>query len=607
MSVKVVIIIIVIAILFYAALYDYVKRVKTDTRQRVIAEKEAAFTEALQNLERKREDDINYLKSQICPISYTCKRDNLTHFEEQCKVKEKELEDLNKVIDYNEELIGLLKRKEQIIKEYRTAKQNSAKIEEQIAIKRGELEQNKTLLLSLSEDVRSKEAELISIQTKVDSNKDKLQVLEYESRIVHNYNVAIQKKDEIAREIDYLQKQKGTLEATRRELAQLQLQKKSLQEDLLSLKRKINTKRKIEAEINEKYAELEKLKSELNTITPQFEDAISKVENAKEKLSSQENIPETLRLLAKAWGDYQNIIWNRHITHLMNKSHPITIEKGLDYRLQFREFQYDILEKYKEMEYRYEYLLSLFPELAKYVDSEETPDVKQKKSDYREDRRERYFSQEEWQQLTEMQKSQLALDRYNKDRCLTNAQVGRDYEEYVAHKFREHLRGAKIIMHGEQKGLEDLGRDLIVTYRDKVYVVQCKRWSQERVIREKHIMQLYGSTIEYCWKEQRENIKIHDIVGKSIIPVFVTTAQLSDTAKLFAERLGVVVAILPMGDYPQIKCNIGRDGRHIYHLPFDQQYNSTIIEHERGEFMAWTVEEAEQKGYRRAKRYIGEL
>lgn len=606
MSVKVVIIIIVIAILFYAALYDYVKRVKNDTRQRVIAEKEAAFTEALQNLERKREDDINYLKSQICPITYTCKRNNLTHFEEQCKVKEKELEDLNKVIDYNQELIGLLKRKEQIIKEYRIAKQNSAKIGEQIAIKRGELEQNKTLLLSLSEDVRSKKAELISIQTKVDSNKDKLQILEYENRIVHNYNVAIQKKDEIAREIDSLQKQKGTLEATRRELAQLQLQKENLQEDLLSLERKINNKRKIEAEINEKYAELEKLKCELNTITPQLEDAISKVENAKEKLSSQENIPETLRLLAKAWGDYQNIIWNRHITHLMNKSHPITIEKGLDYRLQFREFQYDILEKYKEMEYRYEYLLSLFPELAKYVDVEAVLEDSNGIEEY-EDRREGYLTKEEWKSLSDAEKSQLALDRYNEKRKRSKAQVGRDYEEYIAHLFRQQLKGCKITMFGEQRGLEDLGRDLIVQHRSKVYIVQCKRWSEDKVIREKHIMQLFGSTIEYCWDTQRGGIHPLDVVGKTIIPVFVSTTELSDTALRFAERLDVVVAQEPMGDYPQIKCNIGRDGRHIYHLPFDQQYNSTIIERERGEFMAWTVEEAEQKGYRRAKRYIGEL
>ena len=56
-----------------------------------------------------------------------------------------------------------------------------------------------------------------------------------------------------------------------------------------------------------------------------------------------------------------------------------------------------------------------------------------------------------------------------------------------------------------------------------------------------------------------------------------------------------------MGDYPMIKCNIN-EGRKIYHLPFDQQYWNTRIENE-GELYAWTVKEAEEAGFRRAKRW----
>ena len=43
----------------------------------------------------------------------------------------------------------------------------------------------------------------------------------------------------------------------------------------------------------------------------------------------------------------------------------------------------------------------------------------------------------------------------------------------------------------------------------------------------------------------------------------------------------------------------------IYHLPFDQQYDSTIVEKERSECFVQTVSEAEERGYRRAFEWHG--
>ena len=63
-----------------------------------------------------------------------------------------------------------------------------------------------------------------------------------------------------------------------------------------------------------------------------------------------------------------------------------------------------------------------------------------------------------------------------------------------------------------------------------------------------------------------------------------------------------------MGDYPCIKCNIGHDSEgnrtKIYHLPFDQQYDNTKIEPNKGEFYAVTVKEAENAGFRRAFKHF---
>lgn len=367
----------------------------------------------------------------------------------------------------------------------------------------------------------------------------------------------------------------------------------------------IALRERIGQEIREQTSELRKLKKAVAFWEEANERASQRIERAKENLSKEDDTPQVLAKIAKAWVEYKMLAWDATVDWLSGKKRPISIETASEFKQKLSAFKKDVLQNYKEVEYKYEYLLSLFPELQEYIDGnavqvEKTEAV----SDEYEDRREKYLTKEEWMALSDTAKSQLALDRYNERRRLTNSQVGRDYEEYVAFLFRDRCKGAVIDMYGEQKGLADLGRDLIVKHGGKVYIVQCKRWSQDRVIREKHIMQLFGSTIEYCWEMREKDIHPLDVIGKSVIPVFVTTTELSSTATRFAERLGVEVHKVPMGEYPQIKCNIGKNGEKIYHLPFDQQYNSTIIEHNRGEFYAWDVEEAEKAGYRRAQRYI---
>ena len=366
----------------------------------------------------------------------------------------------------------------------------------------------------------------------------------------------------------------------------------------------IALRERIGQEIREQTSELRKLKKAVAFWEEANERAGQRIERAKENLSKEDDTPQVLAKMAKAWVEYKMLVWDATVDYLSGKKRPISIETASEFKQKLSAFKKDVLQNYKEVEYKYEYLLSLFPELQEYIDGnavqvEKTEVV----SDEYEDRREKYLTKEEWMALSDTAKSQLALDRYNDRRKRTNAQVGRDYEEYIAYMFREKLKGCEIVMFGEQKGLEDLGRDLIVKHREKIYIVQCKRWAQGKEIREKHIMQLFGSTIEYCWETKRAGLHPLEVVGKSVIPVFVATTDLSETAKQFAERLGVVFTKEDMGDYPQIKCNVGKDGEKIYHLPFDQQYNRVIIEREKGEFMAWTVEEAEKHGFRRAKKY----
>ena len=80
-----------------------------------------------------------------------------------------------------------------------------------------------------------------------------------------------------------------------------------------------------------------------------------------------------------------------------------------------------------------------------------------------------------------------------------------------------------------------------------------------------------------------------------------------DVAAVTVQALDIQVEEgVPLADYPRIKCNIARrTGERIYHLPFDQQYDSTVIEPARGECFIATTAEAEALGFRRAWRWHG--
>ena len=53
-----------------------------------------------------------------------------------------------------------------------------------------------------------------------------------------------------------------------------------------------------------------------------------------------------------------------------------------------------------------------------------------------------------------------------------------------------------------------------------------------------------------------------------------------------------------------IKGNVNSNGDKIYHLPFDQMYDHTKIIPSKGEQWFLTVKEAENAGFRRAKRHF---
>ena len=254
------------------------------------------------------------------------------------------------------------------------------------------------------------------------------------------------------------------------------------------------------------------------------------------------------------------------------------------------------IEEAKIATYQLEYLKQLYPSLedvieTNFSDLEFTKEI----PDY--DPIRPYLGKEEWVNLSDTQKNQLALDRYIESRKKSKWQIGRDYELSVAYEYLK--KGYVVDTQGSYKGLEDMGRDIIAQKDGTFLIIQCKYWSQEKTIHEKHIFQLFGTMVSFCL----ENNYDKDFVKG----VFVTNITCSETAKRMAQYLGIaIVENHKIVDFPRIKCNLGycnKKQTKIYHLPMDEQYDSIKID-KKGEFFAFTVSEAENAGFRRAYKYF---
>ncbi|HUX00928.1 MAG: restriction endonuclease [Phycisphaerae bacterium] len=205
------------------------------------------------------------------------------------------------------------------------------------------------------------------------------------------------------------------------------------------------------------------------------------------------------------------------------------------------------------------------------------------------------LSDDEYRKLSTSDRNQRALDAW-RARPKTKWQIGREYERYIGYLCEN--RGYNVYYQGILEGYDDLGRDLVARKSDETLIIQCKCWSRHKRIHEKHVNQLFGTSVEYMLDHPEDRL----------FPVFYTSTELTDRARRFATHVRVQVQEgFPLKEHPCIKCNISRaTGERIYHLPFDQQYDTTQIEPNRGECYVETVAEAEALGFRRAWRWHGE-
>ncbi|MFA6533722.1 MAG: restriction endonuclease [Patescibacteria group bacterium] len=330
--------------------------------------------------------------------------------------------------------------------------------------------------------------------------------------------------------------------------------------------------------------------------------------------------------LAEAYADYFTLEDYKLEKYLKDKKHP-AYTAAENVRI-IKNEKRELLKENKIVRYKINYFEKLFPWLSELIAEDEDEYIPVRidniDDDNNEDRVKDFLTPEEYKNLPSVERNQIALDRYLKNRNKSKWAIGRDYEMYVGYLYEQ--AGYSIEYKGILDGFEDLGRDIIAKKGGEVCIIQCKHWAQYKEIHEKHIFQLFGTTMEYWinnYQAVRSQLNLFSqnlnsnnapksfeefakfLNENKLRPIFFTSTKLSNKAKEMANALSVEIRENESpGEFPRIKCNINSDEfsypTKIYHLPMDQQYDRTIIGNRSGEFYAFTVKQAEDAGFRRA-------
>ncbi len=351
----------------------------------------------------------------------------------------------------------------------------------------------------------------------------------------------------------------------------------------------------------------QKLKLEVDKATERK----TKINEAIEKVIYENS--KSFPWAAKIISDYIDALDDRLANYLEMKARPAKKSADIirEIKGEKRKLEYD----YKIAQYTVDYYESLFPSLKEYTDddidelSNAFPtDSSQSDGEEIFDPAIDWLSKVDYEKLSHIERLERALENYFKY-SKSRWEKGKKYERYIGYYFEN--KGYSVNYHGIEKRLEDLGIDLICKKQNETLLIQCKHW-KSRLIREASVNQLFGTSVKYTIENfcnnQQITLMFSDLLSNyNVIPMMITSSRLTDTAKNFANVLGIkVYESIPLERYPIIKCNINRQSNEkIYHLPFDQQYDNTIVEPERGEFFASTIAEAEKKKFRRAYKWRG--
>lgn len=338
-------------------------------------------------------------------------------------------------------------------------------------------------------------------------------------------------------------------------------------------------------ELNEKAAQAEKQKEELERIMEEY----NKLKEFKKQYDEGAGKLLQSNLTAIPWlsammADY--LTYDMEMEAMRARALIPSPESTLKVNTirEIRKDAEDRIAQAKAAIYQLEYLKKLYPQLEEIIGTDYNDlDFSSKMPEI--DVPRQLLTKEEWDSLDEKGRNQLALERFCALRKCNNYQAGRDYLSGVVYEFEK--RGCKAELIGNQ-----LDNTIIAHLDGNTIVAQCKYCADDKPVHENHIFALHRAITENN--------------NADATAVFVTNGRISDKAREMAEHFDIkLIENHEYTEFPRIKCVIDIDEKKYgYHLPFDYWYDDVKLENE-GEFYAFTVAEAESKGFRRAYKWHG--
>ncbi len=200
----------------------------------------------------------------------------------------------------------------------------------------------------------------------------------------------------------------------------------------------------------------------------------------------------------------------------------------------------------------------------------------------------------EKKRAAKIEKFQKKLDIYERklieNHRMSKEELGAAYERYIGYLYEKD--GYRVDYNGIKKGKEDKGVDIEVRNKDHLVLVQCKYYSEKGSIHINTFDQLVGTL--HRIKRKNPNLKVSAVLCTAYNNLDGDVKE--ELESCFTD---ITHRVEPFDKhYPKVKCNIGKNGEKIYHIPGVGSYDLIKIEPKKGERYVKTIKEAEALGFR---------
>jgi hypothetical protein len=177
--------------------------------------------------------------------------------------------------------------------------------------------------------------------------------------------------------------------------------------------------------------------------------------------------------------------------------------------------------------------------------------------------------------------------------------IGERYERQL--EWHYNMQGYHVDTNGLKKTTEDGGVDHILVKNGKVDLIQAKALGKSNKLAVYDIETIRNQMQDFYEKNKANTDLLPGSLNRLVL-VVANGESVGEEARKKAAEIGMALEIVPYkDDWPCIKCVFSSKGEKRYYQPTDQHWMGCNMLADRRRFWAYSVEEAQSKGYKPSK------